>query len=125
MKDRDFLYGDLSRIVIDSVNRVFLDLGYGYPEKVYQKALEKELNKQKISFRRECYSKILYDGEIIGRYFLDFLIDNKIAVELKVRREIYECDWIQLLNYLKAKELKVGLLIVFQKHGIKIKRIAN
>lgn len=61
----------------------------------------------------------------MGRYFLDFLIDDKIAVEIKVRREIYEIDWIQLLNYLKANSLKVGLLIVFTKYGVKIKRVAN
>lgn len=107
------------------MNKIFLELGYGYPEKIYQKALEKELKKQKIPYKRECYSKILYDGEVVGRYFLDFLIEDKIAVKLKVRREIYECDWIQLLNYLKARELRVGLLIVFQKHGVKVKRVVN
>jgi len=122
---RKFLYGDLTQKIIISTRTIFDELGYGHPEKVYQKALQKDLLKQKIPFKRESYSKILYDGEVVGRYFLDFLIDDRVAVELKVRREIYENDWIQLLNYLKAKELKVGLLIVFMKSGVAVKRLMN
>lgn len=53
------------------------------------------------------------------------MIDDKVAVELKVRREVYESDWIQLLNYLKAKDLRVGLLIVFTKQGVAVKRLVN
>lgn len=125
MKDEEFVHGDLTRKLINIAYKVNDSLGYGYPEKIYQKAFEKQLIREKTSYKRESYSKILYDGEIVGRYYLDFLIDNIVAVELKVRREVYESDWIQLLNYLKAKNLNVGLLIVFTKLGIKIKRVMN
>jgi len=125
MEDKDFLYGQLTRQIIDIANAVYEELHYGHPEKVYQKAFEYELEKLDFKFKRESYSKIQYDGKVVGRYFLDFLIDNKIAVEIKVRREIYESDWIQLLNYLKANGLKVGLLIIFMKYGVKIKRVVN
>lgn len=120
-----FVHGELTQKIINSARKIFDDLGYGHPEKIYQKALEVELKKQKIPYKRESYSKILYDGEVVGRYFLDFLVDDKVAVELKVRREVYENDWIQLLNYLKAKDLRVGLLIVFMKSGVAVKRLMN
>lgn len=123
--DSDFLFGNLTKIIINSANAVYSELGYGHPEKVYQKAIELELNQKKISFCREVYSKVKYDGMVVGKYFLDFLVESKVAVEIKVRREIYESDWIQLLNYLKANNLKVGLLIVFMKYGVKVKRIMN
>lgn len=125
MEDKDFLFGDLTKTIISSANLVFLELGYGYPEKIYQSALEKEFKKADLIFTREVYSKIKYDGEVVGRYFLDFLVEKKVAIEIKVRREIYESDWIQLLNYLKANDLRVGLLIIFTKYGIKIKRVMN
>jgi GxxExxY protein len=125
MGDEKFLYGDLTGALIHIANKIFNDIGYGYREKIYQKAFEKELSKNCIQYRREAYSKILYDGEVLGRFYLDFLIENKIAVELKVRREVYESDWVQLLNYLKSEDLKVGLLIVISKHGVVVKRLVN
>lgn len=125
MKDSDFLHGDITRQLINAARRIFDELGYGHPEKIYQRAFEKELNNHKKDYKRECYSRVLYDGETVGKYFLDFLVENKVAVELKVRREIYESDWIQLLNYLKARDLRVGLLIVFAKQGVVVKRLGN
>lgn len=125
MRGKKFLYGDLTEKIIALVFKVYHNLDYGHPEKVYQEALSVELNKEKISYTREQFAKIMYDGHIIGRYFLDFLIEGKVAVELKVRRELYDTDWIQLLNYLKATGIKVGILIVIAKDGLKIKRVMN
>ncbi len=121
----NLIYRELSDKVIGSAYRVYNNLGYGHPEKVYQKSLAVELDKQNIKYKRECYSKILYDGEVVGKYYLDFLIEEKMAVELKVRREIYKKDWMQLLNYLKATNLKVGITIVFSKNGLILKRVVN
>ena len=125
MPKQELLYKELSEKIISSVYSIFSELGYGHPEKVYQKAFELELKKSGLRYKRENYSLIKYDGEVAGKYFLDFLTEDKIAIEFKVRREIYESDWLQLLNYLKATDLKVGLLIIFTKEGPKIKRIVN
>lgn len=122
---RKYLYQDVTDKIIGACFDVYNKLGYGYPEKVYHRALEKEFNKRKLEYKRELYGKILYDGDIVGRYFLDFIVESKVALEIKVRREIYESDWIQLLNYLKSKDLKAGLLIVFSKFELKIKRVVN
>ena len=125
IKQNKYPISRLTEKVIGLAFKIFNDLGYGYQEKVYQQALATELKKLRLKFEREKYAKILYDGEVIGRFYLDFLIDNKLAVELKVRREIFPSDWTQLLNYLKAKNLKVGLLLVFSKQKVLIKRLVN
>ena len=124
-KQKKYPESELTEKIIGCAFAVYRELGYGYPEKLYQKAFEIELKKQKFKFIREKYSKIAYDNNIVGRFFLDFFIDDKIAVELKVRREIFEKDWIQLLNYLKATDCQIGLLLIFSKNGLLIKRLIN
>lgn len=119
------LHEDLTARIIKCCFSIYNELGYGYPEKVYQSALTIDFNKAGIKFQKESYSKILYDGKIVGRFYLDFLVEDKIALELKVRREMYDTDWIQLLNYLKAKNLQVGILVVFTNKTVLIKRVAN
>lgn len=116
---------DLTEKIIGISFKVYNNLGYGYQEKVYQQALAKELEQSGILFKREKYAKILYDGEVIGKFYLDFLVENKVAIELKVRREMFPSDWTQLLNYLKAEKLKIGLLLVFSKHKVLVKRLIN
>jgi GxxExxY protein len=111
--------------IIGCVFKVYNELGYGYQEKYYQRALAKEFNQQNIKFTKERKVKIDYHGRTIGRYFIDFAIDNKIALELKVASEIYQKNFNQLLAYLKSNNLKVGILAVFTKDGIKIKRAVN
>ena len=122
---KKFLFGDITDKIISLVFKIYHELDYGHPEKIYHKAFEIELKKNKINFKREQFAKIKYDGLVVGRYFLDFLIEGKVAVEFKVRRELYDTDWIQLLNYLKATNIRVGLLIVISKNGLKIKRVMN
>lgn len=124
-RKEEYLYLDLTEKLIGFAFKIFKEMGYGHPEKVYQKCFELELKNSGVKYQREKYSKIKYDGETVGRYFLDFLVENNVAVEIKVRREIYQNDWIQLLNYLKARNLKIGLLLVFTKSGVIVKRLAN
>lgn len=121
----EYLHQDLTKVIIALCFKVYNQLGYGCPEKVYQKALELEFVENKIQFKRELYSKILYGGKIAGRFYLDFLVDDRVAVELKVRRNVYESDWIQLLNYLKSTGKELGLLIVFTSEKVQIKRVIN
>lgn len=119
----NYPHATLTKKIIGAAFAVYNSLGYGYPERVYQKAFAHELDNLKLGYEKEKYAKILYDGQIAGRFFLDFLVDNKVAVELKVRREIYQADWIQILHYLKATDLKIGILLVFAKSGVLLKRL--
>jgi len=121
----EYLYQELTKKIINSCFKTYNQLGYGCPERVYQKSFEIELQNANIRYQRELYAKILYGGKIAGRFYLDFLIENKVALELKVRRNMYESDWIQLLNYLKATKLQLGILAVFTRDKVKIKRVIN
>lgn len=118
-------HSELTRKIIKCAFEVYNALGYGLPERVYQKALAESLRLADLSFNREAYGLIKFKGYPVGKYFLDFLVEEKIAIEIKVRNEIYEKDVVQLLNYLKAKKLTVGLLLAITSHGIIIKRLAN
>lgn len=111
--------------IIKCAFEVYNELSYGLPERIYQRAFEKSLAINNLSYKREVYGSITFKNQNIGRYYLNFLVENSVAVEMKVRNEIYQQDVIQLLNYLKAEKLTVGLIAVFTKNGVKIKRLAN
>ena len=74
---------------------------------------------------REKEIKLNYQDEAIGKYFLDFIIENKIVLELKVANTFYMRDIQQVLGYLKASGLQLGILVIITKQGIKYKRIIN
>ena len=86
-------------------------LGYGFLEKVYQKALQVELLRRRHSVEIEHPIKVEFKKVIVGEYEADLLVDEKIVVELKVAKEYNPKDEPQLLNELRAQERKVGLLI--------------
>ena len=123
--NKNYPNAELTREIIRCAFLVYKQLGYGLPEKVYQKAMAEAFSESGITYHRECYGLITFNNKPVGKYFLDFLVDNKIAVELKVRNEVYESDTIQLLNYIKSKKLPVGILLVFTKREVRIKRLAN
>jgi len=115
----------LTEIIISCAFRVFNELKYGLSEKMYQRALGKELNKRGLGLKKEKYGLIKFDNEVVGKYFVDFIVEDKVAVEMKVRSEIFQKDINQLLNYIKSEKLTVGLLLAFSKDGVKIKRLVN
>lgn len=116
---------EYSRKVIGFAFQVFNELGYGLSEKIYQKAFEVLLIDNNVNYKREKYCKIAFAGQHIGKYYLDFLIGDKLAVELKVKNEVYITHINQVLNYLKAENLKLGILLVFSKGGVLVKRVIN
>jgi GxxExxY protein len=125
--DTEKLYPEkeLTQKIIGCAFEIYNQLGYGLPGKVYQRAAELSFKDKGLIFQRELYGKIEFNGQIIGRYYLDFLVENIIAVEFKVRNEIFDKDISQLLGYMKSKHLLIGLLILFSKDGVKIKRLIN
>lgn len=114
---------DFTHKIIGFSYNIFNRLGYGYQEKYYQRAFANELDNLKIHYKKEKLIKIKYQNGIIGRYFIDFEIDNRLVVELKIANEFYRKHTNQVLAYLKASNIKLGLLILFTKSGIKIKRL--
>ncbi len=103
--------------------QVYNELGYGLQEKYYQRALAQLLEENDIKYERELYLAVKFKGVNIGKYFIDFKINDNLVVELKVCNQFYQNHINQVLAYLKAYNIKLGLLILFTKTGIKIKRL--
>ena len=78
-----------------------------------------------LNFQRELFCNLLYDEEKISRFFIDFLIEGRLVVELKVAQQVYKKHFDQVMTYLKTNNLKLGLLAVFTKDKVLIKRIIN
>ncbi len=102
----DFKYRDLT-------DRVYNRLGYGFLEKVYENAMMFEFRKEGIPATAQYPIKVFYEGNTIGEYNADIFVDNKIIIELKASRNLAEENEAQLLNYLKATNVEVGLLMNF------------
>lgn len=113
----------LTRKIIGIAFDLFNELGRGYSEKIYQNGLELKFKKAGIEFARENYCKLEMDGNKIGHFFVDFVVEDKLVVELKARGEIMKKDIAQVLNYLKVKNIKVGLILLFSRNEVKIKRL--
>ncbi len=107
----DFKYKELTEMIIKVFYRVYNKLGYGFLEKVYENAMMKELKREKIPAISQSAIKVVYEDEIIGEYFADILVDNKVIVEIKAAKSLAIENEAQLLNYLKATDIEIGLLL--------------
>jgi GxxExxY protein len=105
--------------------KVHRELGSGFQEYIYQRALEIELKKPGIKFVREYEMAIYYQGEKIGMRVVDFFVNDIIMVELKAVTDLNDVHLAQGLNYLEASGLEVGLLINFGAKSLQFKRLHN
>lgn len=122
---QDLIYPELSYKLVGLAYNVFNELGHGHLEKIYQKAYAKELKEAEIVFKEQAPYKVIYKEEVIGNNYLDFLIDDKVIVELK-RSDFHTKKYIdQVSNYIKVSDLKLALLINFTSSGVRIKRVVN
>ena len=119
------LHKEITHNIIGLCYDVYNELGYGYQEKYYQKAFSLLLNENKIKFEKELKIPIKFRNIIIGRYYVDFLIENKIALEFKIGEDFRNQYTQQILAYLKSRNIPVGLVILFSSKGIKVKRYVN
>jgi GxxExxY protein len=100
-------------------------LGRGFPEVFYQRALAIEFEEKMVTFEREFEMPVFYLEKHIGTRRVDFLVFEKIAVELKATSELDDNHLTQSLNYLSAQNLEVGLLINFGSKSLQFKRLIN
>ncbi len=123
---QDFKYTELTDQIIKIFYRVYNKLGYGFLEKVYENALLIELGEEKIKAVAQAPIQVYYKGQILGEYFADILVDDKIIVEIKAAKNVVDEHEAQLLNYLKATNVEVGLLLNFgPKPEVKRKAFDN
>ena len=100
-------------VVLKCYYRVYNTLGYGFLEKVYENALFLELAKTGMNCRRQVPIRVFYEGEEVGSYFADIIVDDDLIIELKATESLCEEHDHQLINYLKATKIEVGLLLNF------------
>lgn len=123
--NKEIIYSELSYKIIGIAFKIFNSLQYGHQEKYYQRAFEIELNNQKIRYEKEKEVSLSYNNEKIGRYYLDFLVENKIVIELKVLSSYRYKNTRQVLEYLKETNKKLAILIYFTQDGIRYRRIVS
>jgi GxxExxY protein len=113
---------DLTHKIIGCAHQVFNQLGFGFLENIYKKALILELQKKDLKIEEEKPLKVHYDDQIIGDFFIDLFVEDNIIVELKSVRNLAKEHELQLVNYLKGLKKDVGLLINFGPSGVEVKR---
>ncbi len=104
---------ELTEQIIKIFYKVYNTLGYGFLEKIYGKAMMIEFRKAGITAVSQSPIKVIYEDEIIGEYFADILVGRKVIVEIKATKNLIIDHEAQLLNYLKATEIEIGLLLNF------------
>ncbi len=124
MEKEEYKYSDITGKIIGAAMEVHKFLGNGFQEVIYQRALSYELGITELSFVREIEQEIFYKElqEPIGKRRADFVVENTVLVEIKALKQLEEVHWAQILNYLKAYKLEVGLLINFGAKSLEFKR---
>lgn len=121
----EYKYSELTGKIIGCAMEVHNELGCGFMEVVYQRALAFEMELQKISFVREFEMPIFYKQKQVGSRRSDFLVEDKISVELKAQTKLEPAHLAQAINYLEAFNLEVGLLINFGNTKLDFHRLQN
>lgn len=102
-----------SKKIIEAYYKVFNTLGYGFLEKVYENALKIELKKMNLKVEQQQNIKVFYESFEVGDYYADLIVEDLVIIELKPAESLCEEHETQLINYLKAINLEVGLLLNF------------
>ncbi len=111
----NLLHKELSNKIIKCFYNVYNHLGFGFLEKVYENALLIELRKNMINAEKQRSIKVFYEKHIVGEYYADIIVEDKIILELKAANSLVEEHELQLINYLKATDVEIGLLLNFGK----------
>ncbi|MBN1796546.1 MAG: GxxExxY protein [Sedimentisphaerales bacterium] len=119
----NIVYKDLSYKVIELALEVHNELGCGFLEKVYENALMLLLDRENIPARQQAPADVYFQEKVVGQYFADILVDNKLILELKTVDVITNIHKAQVLNYLRATGLRLGLIINFAKPRLAYQRL--
>ena len=114
---------ELSNKVIHCFYKVYNTLGYGFLEKVYENALYLELINNGISCRKQFPIKVFYNEVIVGEYYADIIVEDSIIIELKAAESLAIQHEYQLVNYLKATQIELGILLNFGKEPKFVRKI--
>ena len=113
------LHEEITEKIIKSFYTVYNKLGYGFLEKVYENALLFELRQEGLQCSKQVPIEVYYEGNIVGNYFADIIVEDKIIIELKAGDgALIEEHELQLINYLKATDKEIGVLLFFGKKPV-------
>lgn len=115
--NENYLHSDITSTIIKAYYNVYNKLGYGFLEKVYENALIIELKKIGLQCQKQTPIKVFYDSEIVGEYFADIIVNDCVILELKAADSLLEEHEAQLVNYLRATNIEVGLLLNFGREA--------
>lgn len=124
LKRQDLVCPDLSYKIVGVLLNVY-SLGHGLYEKTYQKACAIGFSLVGLSYTEQLYAPVFFEGKVVGKNYLDFLVDGKVAVELKRGDKFCKAHIDQLYNYLVANNLQLGILAYFGPNQLHYKRIVN
>ncbi len=116
---------ELTRRVIGCAMTVSNTLGCGFLEKVYENALAHELRKSGIACETQCRLNVFYDGAVVGDYTVDILVENELILELKIAKQIDSTHYAQTINYLRAMNRHIGLILNFGNPKLEFKRLGH
>ena len=125
MQTDKLLHKELTFKIIGVFYKVHSAIGCGFPEKIYQRAMEVELEKEKIPYKTQKEINVKYEGQEIGRFRLDLIIDDKIIIELKALERLPKVCKEQLISQLKASPYEIGFLVNFGSPKLEYIRMAR
>ena len=121
----EYLHSELTSKIIKCAMNVHSDFGNGFQEIIYQRCLAIEFKENNLHFVREKEMDLYYKNKNVGTRRVDFLVENKIMVELKAVTKLEDVHLAQTINYLEAYGLDIGLLINFGSRSLDFKRVMN
>lgn len=107
------LHGDITAQIIGGFFQVYNTLGHGFLESVYEKALKIELEQKGLAVKRQWKLDVYYSNHLVGEFYPDLVADGRVIIELKAAESLHPQHEAQLLNYLRASDIEVGLLLNF------------
>ena len=119
------IYKELSYIIMGVLFEVDNELGFGYREKIYENAIAETFNRKKIGYRRQASYQVLFKGKEVGRHYLDFIVEDKVVLEIKRGNYMSPRSIKQVIGYLKVTNMKLAILASFTINGVKFHRLLN
>ena len=111
----EYKHEELTSLIISCFYDVYNELGFGFLEKVYENALKYKLEQVGVDVQKQAPIKVFFEEVLVGEYFADLVVNNDVIIELKAVESLKEVHELQLINYLKATEVEIGLLLNFGK----------
>jgi len=121
----NIIYKELSYKIVGLAMEVYNELGYGFLEKVYENSMMVLFERERIPVRQQAGVPVYFEQRVVGEYVADIIVEDKIIIEIKSASGIADAHRAQVLNYLKATNMRLGIIINFGKKRLEYERLAN